>query len=115
MIKTKFYVNFGDNDFHRTTRAFVEVLATRIFFEDWGDITKEQIVELFNAHAYSLYCLHQADLGANPDETYREYLKIKVGKVYFDEEFDAIDPRMFNDEGCLAYINGNADLKLQIC
>lgn len=103
----KIYIRFpGDNDYCNTVMHFVEAIAPRILLGNWLNITKEEIVELFNNHAYSLYCLHQCyDL--NPRNTIKDYLKISVKDVYFDDEFSSFTD--YNHDGCLAYI-GQSDI-----
>ena len=102
----KIYIRFaGDSDYCNTVMYFVKAIAPRILL-DWSNITKEEIVELFNNHAYSLYCLHQChDL--NPQNTIKHYLKISVEDVYFDDEFESFTN--YNHDGCLAYI-GQSDI-----
>jgi len=96
------YVRFrGDNDFSKTVRAFVEAIAPRILLEDvgWANITKKQVVELFNATAESLFRLHQGRLGDLPPPG---YLEIDEADVYFGDEFNSFTD--FNHDGCLAVL-----------
>jgi hypothetical protein len=96
------YVRFaGDNDYINTVRAFVEAIAPKVLFDTWRDISKEEIVELFNNHAFSLYALHQCWV-THADERLRSYLKIEVKDVYFDEEIDEFTN--YNNDGCLAAV-----------
>ncbi len=96
----RIYVRFaGDNDFAQTVKAFVKAIAPRIFLGAWAHISKEDIVNLFNKHAFSLYALYQChDL--HPDDSLRSYLNIEVKDVYFDEEIDEFTN--FNHDGCMA-------------
>ena len=95
----RFYVRLaGDNDFCNTVKAFMEAVAPRVFSE-WKGITKEAIVNLFNEHAYSLYCLHQSQDGQVAPHM-KNYLIIEVKDVYFDEEIDKFNNH--NGDGCLA-------------
>ena len=98
----RLYIRFaGDNDFSNTVSAFVKAIAPRILAGS-KNITKAKIVELFNAHAYSLYCLHQAwDFDSNPDV--KEYLKVEEKDIYFDDEVK--EYTNFNLDGCLAVAN----------
>ena len=102
----RLYVRFaGDNDFSYTVKAFVKAIAPNIFLNYWKNITKAQIVSLFNEHAYSLYCLHQnRDLPVSEEKSKRlkEYLHIGENAVYFDEEIDKFTN--FNHDGCLAVL-----------
>ena len=97
----RFYVRFaGDNDFCNTVKSFMQAIAPRVLFAgEWRDITKEQVVALFNEHAFSLYALHQC-FEVQAEDRLRAYLRIKVGDVYFDDEIDAFDNH--NGDGCLA-------------
>ena len=101
----RFYVRFaGDNDFCNTVKSFMEAVAPRMLFAgEWRDITKEQIVALFNKHNFSMYALHQChevDVGAQEEDHMRNHLEIRVKDVYFDDEIDAFDNH--NGDGCLA-------------
>ena len=98
----KIYIRFaGDSDYSNTVMHFVKAIAPRILLDNWSNITKEEIVNLFNNHAYSLYCLHQSP-NFNPRSTIKDYLKISVEDVYFDDEFLSFTD--YNHDGCLAYI-----------
>lgn len=103
------YVRFaGDNDFGNTVQAFVKSIAPHILLGNWANITKEEVVALFNEHAYSLYVLNQCDRlkdirDPKDLERTKAYLKIKEDEVYFGmEEFKAFTN--WNHDGCLAYI-----------
>lgn len=98
----RLYVRFaGDNDFCMTVKAFVKAIAPRILLDVWSDISKEEIVNLFNNHAFSLYALYQChDLCAKKD--LQNYLKIDSSCVYFDNEIDIFTN--FNHDGCLAVL-----------
>jgi hypothetical protein len=96
----------GDNDFIYTVTAFMKAIAPRIFNDSWKDITKAEIVSLFNEHAYSLYCLHQTwDLKLTEADSKRikDYLTIDEDHVYFDDEVKEFTN--FNHDGCCAYVN----------
>lgn len=102
----KIYVRFpGDNDFITTVRAFVQAIAPRILLGDWGNITKEEVADLFNAHSFSLYCLHQASSAIKPNEHIRSYLHIEEKDVYFGEEHESFTN--YNHDGCLAYLTND--------
>jgi hypothetical protein len=99
----RLYVRFaGDNDFCNTVKAFVQALAPKVLlgeWREWGDVTKADIVRMFNAHAFSMYALHQCHT-KTPDESLRTYLQIEEKDVYFDAEIDAFTDH--NGDGCLA-------------
>ncbi len=102
---TRFYVRVaGNNDFYNTVRAFMEAIAPRVLLGgEWKDITKEQIVALFNKHNFSMYALHQhhkLQIDAKHEAHMRIHLEIGVKDVYFDEEIDAFDNQ--NGDGCIA-------------
>ena len=103
------YVRFaGDNDFRKTVKAFVEAIAPRVLLGDFPEITKEDIVMLFNKHAYSLYELHQRhtisaeEEGCYQKEPLRDYLQIEIKDVYFDDE--AKEFTNYNSDGCMAVL-----------
>ena len=109
----KLYVRFaGDNDFGTTVRAFVEAIAPRIFYDDWKEITKEQIVNLFNTTSFSLYCLHQNRYQFfKEEERLKDYLQIEEKDVMFDDESnDFLNSPQVNHDGCLAKFNHNFDI-----
>jgi hypothetical protein len=108
----KLYVRFaGDNDFGNVMLAFVKAIAPRIFFEEWADITKEQIVELFNKTSSSLYYLHQSRNPFVRDERIEEYLKIETKDVMFEDESDKFFcSGQDNHDGCLAVMDYNCDI-----
>ncbi len=113
----RLYVRFaGDNDFGTTIRAFVEAIAPRIFYEDWKNITKEQIVNLFNATSFSLYCLHQNHTQFfKGEERLKDYLQIEEKDVMFDDESDDfLNSPQVNHDGCLAQLNCNFNLTYTI-
>jgi len=98
----RLYVRFaGDNDFCNTVKAFVQAIAPKVLLGEWGNITKEQIVSLFNAHAFSMYALHQSH-EISAEESIRSYLEIMEKDVYFDSEIDAFNNH--KGDGCLAAI-----------
>lgn len=98
----RLYVRFpGDNDLVNTLQAFMRSVAPRVLLDRWGDITKEQVVQLFNHTAFALYQLHQTyDLPA--DNSTKNYLKISTKDVYFDEEIDSFTSH--NGDGCMAVL-----------
>lgn len=96
------YVRFaGDNDFCNTMIAFVKAVAPRILLGEWKDVSKQDIVSLFNQHAFSLYALHQST-EVMADVSVQSYLKIEIKDVYFDDEVASFVD--FNHDGCLAYL-----------
>jgi len=98
----RLYVRFaGDNDFSNTVEAFVKAVAPNILLDCWQRITKEEIVQLFNDHAFSLYALHQCRK-IKADEGLRSYLELRIEDVYFDDEID--DFTNHNNDGCLAVL-----------
>lgn len=98
----RLYVRFdGDNDFCTTVQAFVEAIAPRVMLGSWKNITKEEIVSLFNLTAFPLYSLHQC-FETSAEDRLRDYLEIQVKDVYFDDEIDSFDN--YNGDGCLAAI-----------
>lgn len=105
------YVRFPDNDFSSTVEAFVKAIAPRVLlpFENstnyWCNITKTQVVELFNETAFSLYSLYQNSF---PYKNYKHinnsYFKLEEKYVYFGlDEFKTFTN--FNNDGCLAYLS----------
>jgi len=98
----RLYVRFaGDNDFGQTVKAFIKAIAPKILLGEWGGITKEDIVYLFNEHAFSMYALHQCH-SFHANEKIQSYLKIEVKDVYFDDEIDKFTN--YNSDGCLAVL-----------
>lgn len=83
-------INFGDNDYWATCTAFTEVLLLAASREPEIQLTKAQVVELFNGMAYSLYRLVQNRWLYNHggDESTKQYLRIKESQVYLNEEID---------------------------
>lgn len=104
----RLYVRFaGDNDFFITVKAFVMAIAPKILLGEWENITKEEIVNLFNEHAYSMYALHQSrDIKTKAyiygGATLQSYLQIETKDVYFDDEIDEFTN--FNHDGCMAVL-----------
>jgi hypothetical protein len=99
----RLYVRFaGDNDFSTTVKAFVEAIAPRVLLGEWGDITKEEIVKLFNDSAYVLYTLHQKHNLKIDSSDLTTYLMITVKDIYFDDEVDNFTN--YNGDGCLAVL-----------
>lgn len=106
----RFAIRFsGDNDFIGTLKPFVETLADKIFYGNWSEITKEDIVNLFNEHGYSFYCMYQSHT-YEPDIKMKDYLKIKVSDVMFDEEIDSFTN--YNHDGYIAYLDFDGSIKL---
>jgi hypothetical protein len=103
----RLYIRFaGDNDFIRTVISFVKDLGERVFFDNWNNITKSEIVSLFNECAFAYFLINQSDkpiLSQEEMSLHRSYLKIKEKDVYFDEEIDSFED--WNHDGCLIYIN----------
>ncbi len=92
----------GDNDFWKTVEAFVMAIAPHVLEGGkWAGITKEQIVALFNEHAFSLYALHQCH-NLTPEPNLRNHFPISTKDVYFDEEIDEFSN--YNGDGCMACI-----------
>ncbi len=88
-------IHFPDRDFQCTLRNFLEILAlSDITVEYLGyntkvdkDLSKSQIVELFNELAFGLYLLYQKQYRyEQPQEHLRTYLKIKESNVYINDE-----------------------------
>lgn len=110
------YVRFPDNDFFVTVEAFVKAIAPRILlpFENsrnyWCNITKTQVVELFDETAFSLYSLYQNKF---PYKNYKHvdnsYFKLEEKYVYFGlDEFKTFTN--FNNDGCLAYLSRSKNI-----
>jgi hypothetical protein len=110
----KLYVRFaGDNNFCHTVEAFVKAIAPRIFYDSWHNISKKEIVDLFNYSASPLYHLHQ-NYNQSIDEKgrYESYLQIEEKDVMFNEEIDEfIYSGQTNGDGCLAYLNHKEDIE----
>jgi hypothetical protein len=83
----KLYVRMAaDNDFIKTVIPFVKALADKVLLGAWDDITKEQIVSAFNAHAYSFFRMYQSCFVSDVDEQIiKPYLKIAVKDVMFGQ------------------------------
>jgi hypothetical protein len=98
----RLYVRLAaDNDFIITMRAFVMAIAPNVLLGYWGNVTKEEIVKLFNDNAFSLYALHQCHT-LHAEEYLRSYIQIKVENVYFDDEIDNFTNH--NSDGCMAVL-----------
>lgn len=80
-----FAIRFGDNDFYNTFMPLVNAISESQF-----DGTKEELVALINATAYSFYCIFQ-NYGVVPDESkqkYRtsDYLRVETDRVYYGQD-----------------------------
>lgn len=108
------YVRFADSDFQKTVIAFVKAIAHQILLpnkQSHATISKQDIVELFNKHAYSLYCLHQA-LNFKDDLNCKNYLRIEEKNVFLGmQDFKSFTN--WNGDGCLAYINHSGNIEFQ--
>lgn len=77
-------IRFADNDFGVTLHSFLaNMLAQGL---DTYEISKENIVNLFNKSAPGLYYLIQNRMRYQEQFKPDEYLKISVDNVYFDQE-----------------------------
>lgn len=79
-------IKFGDNDFYHTFMPLMRALSESRF-----DGTKEELVALINASAYTFYCIYQNH--GVPDESERkyktsDYLKVEPRSVYYGDEVD---------------------------
>jgi len=97
----RLFVRFTDNDFCTTVRAFVEAIAPNVLLGGWTDVSKKDIVRLFNEHAFALYALYQCH-NVNAAQNLRAYLKIEATDVFFDDEIDTFTN--LNGDGCLAVV-----------
>lgn len=94
-------LRFGDNDFHKTLRAFGELLT----LDQPENLTKYQVVELWNELSFGLYLLAQNQwrYKDSPEEKahIRNYLKIQ-------ESFPSGAPRVLIGEEVKKYLEDNA-------
>ncbi len=110
----KIYIRFpGDNDFVNTLSPFVKALAENIFYlRGWENITKEQVVKLFNEHAFAFYSMYQC-YKIEADEAIKDYLKISIKDVYFDDEAQFyLDSNDWNQDGYLAQLDHDGNVVL---
>jgi hypothetical protein len=100
-------IRFADNDFYNTLMPFMKVLAELIYHrdEDENPITKMDIVNLFNATAYSIYMFCQHRPNDQSHEHLKTYLTIEARNVFIDGEIDkkleTMDPHIY--KGKMSY------------
>lgn len=113
----KLYVRFaGDNDYCGIMKIFVQAIAPRIFFEEWKNVTKEQIADLFNKTSSSLYYLYYSSNQFMNDKRVEEYLKIETKDIMFENESDEFFySGQANGDGCLATMDYKYDIDYAIC
>jgi hypothetical protein len=92
-------IRFGDNDFHQTCRAWLEMIKW-VGIEQFDHLSKAELLELFNRSAPAIYWTAQNQLRYRADETSTEkYIreKMKVTDIYINEEVAAYlkDPMTF--------------------
>lgn len=81
----KILIQFGDNDFQKVLEAFGELLAKHNFSNDF--ITRERVVQWFNAVAPTLYEIVQ-NKGDYPISVPKGYLSITPDKVLIGKAAD---------------------------
>ena len=91
-------IRFSDNDFFTTVIKFLTILH-ETGIDNYEELTKEKIVDLFNKSALGIYYLCQNRLTYDtrmPDT----YLTIQVKHVFFDDEVEKhIEENNGNDNG----------------
>lgn len=79
----------GDNDFHTTIRAFLQLFIDSRFITDPSSMTKARIVELFHMLAPGLYLLCQNGYQYGTSDKWQhtyDYLKIEEKNIFIGEE-----------------------------
>ena len=97
----------GDNDFINVVQPFTLQLGYKVYVtKEWADITKTQIVELFNITSWAYYLMYQTrEAYFNDSRNYKQYLQIDTKCVLFDDEIDKFqDSGQWNGDGCVVYM-----------
>ena len=110
----KIGIYFGDNDFWRTSEAFLKVLksgelnhhadANKLTLKE--RYTKQRIVNLFNKIGESLYWINQNGFSYDLQWNASEYLQIDLDDVYLDEEIkELLKSKDYDNEGEYTFVS----------